>query len=123
MASYMGRGAGRGARMCALRAAPSTQDLAYPVPHACAGPHVHFFCCGAAPPGATSSIPDPAPPCYTAPSQFAAAGTAIGVALEDSSTGGRSYSRWVDSVVLIAGGVSALCAAAAICCQVRGLAA
>jgi hypothetical protein len=48
---------------------------------------------------------------------FAAAGTAIGVSLEDSSARSRSLPPWVDTVVLAAGAVSALCAAAAICCQ------
>lgn len=49
--------------------------------------------------------------------QFAAAGTAIGVSLEDNTARIRSLPPWVDTVILAAGAVSALCAAAAICCH------
>ncbi len=75
-------------------------------------PCCHTRCTAPPPPAHLTATPA----CHPA-LQFAAAGTAIGVSLEDSSARSRSLPPWVDSVVLAAGAVSALCAAAAICCQ------
>lgn len=49
--------------------------------------------------------------------QLAAAGTAIGVALDDATGGRRCHPNWVDVFILAAGGVSAVCAGIVISLQ------
>lgn len=81
-------------------------------------PPAHHLCCRPRPLPAPRPYPTRAAAPPRRPPQFSAACTAIGVSLEDASEGGKAYSSWVDIVLISAGGVSALCAAATVLIQV-----